>query len=186
MELTTTGEADVPPASKGFVDAYLAWFAAWGPTDELAERPILNRSAFYGGTFDLWAVMRDALACRYCGGAACPGRVLVDYKTGRSGIFGETALQVAAYRYSEVYLDDDKVEVPMPEVDHCMGVWLRPDGTYDAVPIEAGPGEFRLFRYAYEVAKFLDGPTLFKIEGEDPPIRTVIGAPIQPAARASS
>lgn len=183
MELATTGEADVPPELKGYVDAYLAWFAAWQPEAELSERPVLNRTLFYAGTFDLWCLMRDVLRlgpCRVCGSADCKAQTLVDYKTGKSGIFGETALQVAGYRYAEIYVDDDGNEQPMPEVDHCLGVWLRSDGTYDTVPITAGETEFRLFRYVYEVAKWMAGPDLFKLEGETPEIRKVIGEPIHP------
>jgi hypothetical protein len=44
----------------------------------------------------------------------CP-RLMVDLKTNRSGIFGETALQLAGYRYADTYLDEDGNEQPMPK-----------------------------------------------------------------------
>jgi len=43
-------------------------------------------------------------------------RILGDWKTTRTGIFGETALQLASYRYADVLLTADG-EMPMPAVD---------------------------------------------------------------------
>ena len=188
-QLAAGATVEVPPELTGYVDAYLDWSRTWEPRLELAERPVLHRGIFYAGTFDLWAILRTATPdprCAVCGHAGCMARCLIDYKTGRSGIFGETALQIAAYRYAEVYVDVAGDEQLMPDVDHCLGVWFRPDGTWETYPITAGPDEFRLFRYAYELAKWLAGPDLFGLEGEDPPVRSVIGPPIFPVAEAAS
>jgi hypothetical protein len=184
MTLAKNGEADVPDALIGYVDAYLAWRELWNPTGELVERAVLNRTVFYAGTFDLLGVL-GVDACAVCGDSECDGVSLVDWKTGQSGIFGETALQCAGYRYAEVYIDDAGDEQPMPAVDHCLGVWLRPDRTHDTYELTAGPEQFRLFRYAYEIAKFLAGPDLFGHDGEDAPVREVISAPITPVTSAS-
>jgi hypothetical protein len=155
---------------EGYADALESWFAMWQPgAGALLERPVLNRSVFYAGTFDLVAPL-----------ITLPGLSLVDYKAGRSGIFGETALQGAAYRYAEIYVDAAGVEQPMPKVSRFLGVWLRPDGTHETYPIAAGPEEFRIFRYVYELAKWLAGPDLFKLEGEEPAVRTVKGDAIRP------
>jgi hypothetical protein len=174
----TPGEGD--EHLTGYADALEAWWHDWQPGGRvLVERPVLNRDVFYAGTFDLVAELRAPGWCLVCGSRGCLGRVLADYKAGRSGIFGETALQLAGYRFAEVYVDDDR-EWEMPEVDHCLGVWARPDGTSDTYPIRAGADEFRIFRYVYEIAKWRSGPDLFKTEG-DPPIRTVKGDAIRPA-----
>lgn len=179
MTLADKGEADVPDELIGYVDAYLSWRDQWNPTGELVERPVLNRTVFYAGTFDLVGQLGIA-ACAVCADPECDGVCLVDWKTGQSGIFGETALQCAGYRYAEVYIDDAGNEQPMPAIDHCLGVWLRPDRTHDTYQLTAGPDEFRLFRYAYEIAKFLAGPDLFGLDGEEAPVRGVISAPISP------
>jgi hypothetical protein len=185
-QLATGATVEVPPELTGYVDAYLDWYHQWSPTGELAERPVLHREAFYAGTFDLWAILSNGDRCLVCLRPDCTGRCLIDYKTGRSGIFGETALQVAAYRYAEVYVDDQGDEHPMPEVDHCLGVWFRPDSTWETYPLSAGPAEYRLFRYAYELAKFLDGPKLFGLEGEDAPVQLARGEPIFPTTEATA
>ena len=69
----------------------------------------------------------------------------------------------------------------MPEVEACLGVWLRPDGTHETYELTAGHEQFRLFRYAYELAKFLEGPDLFGTEG-DAPVRQAMSEPLFPAA----
>jgi hypothetical protein len=48
----------------------------------------------YAGTGDLIAWLTVP-------GASVPSSWLLDVKTNRSGIYGETALQLAAYRYAE-------------------------------------------------------------------------------------
>ena len=80
-------------------------------------------------------------------------RGLLDIKTTRSGIYGETALQIAAYRNAEFYLDADGEEQPMPAVDACGAIWVRADG-YDLIPVDASPTTFRTFLYVQQVAKF--------------------------------
>ncbi|MBQ1164539.1 hypothetical protein KBZ21_41910, partial [Streptomyces sp. A73] len=43
---------------------------------------------------------------------------------GRSGIWGETALQLAAYARAEFYLDEHGIEQPIPHVDGGLAVWM--------------------------------------------------------------
>jgi hypothetical protein len=95
-------------------------------------------------------------------------RILGDWKTNRSGIFGETALQEAAYRYADVLIIGD-TERAMPEVDACAALWLRGDG-YSLVPVTATPEIHRLFLYVQQVARL------------DDEARDLIGGPIPPPA----
>ena len=80
-------------------------------------------------------------------------RILGDWKTNRSGIFGETALQLAAYRYADVLLPARGPEVPMPAVDACAAIWVRGDG-YELKPVTAGPDQHRTFLYAQQIAQW--------------------------------
>jgi hypothetical protein len=173
--LAQTGEWTPGPTEEhleGYADALVDWWHQWDPAGlVLVERPVLNRGAFYAGTFDLIADLRGW------------GRCLVDYKAGRSGIYGETALQLAAYRYCDIYVDEAGDEQTMPIVNHCLGAWIRPDGSHETYELTAGHEEYRLFRYCYEVAKFLAGPDLFKLDG-DPPVRLVKSEPVSPRAEA--
>lgn len=137
-------EVDIPEELVGHVDSYLKFRKDWDPTDELVEVVVGNRKHRYMGTADLFANLETL------------GYTLVDLKTARSGIFGETALQLAGYRYAEFYLHPATgEEKPMPEFDAVVGLWLRADG-YDLFPIEAGPAEWRTFLYVQQVAHFQD------------------------------
>ena len=142
LQLAADQEVNVPDELQGHVDAYLQFVADWQPQEILVEVPVFNRTAGYAGTLDLVALLAD-------------GNVwLCDWKTSKSGIFPETALQLAAYRHAEFYLDADGQPQPMPDIDFCGAVWLRADG-YDLHPVEAGERTFRLFRYVQQVSRFV-------------------------------
>ena len=78
--------------------------------------------------------------------------------TGRpagTGSSARAALQLAAYRNAEFYIDGNGDEQPMPQVDQAGCVWLRADG-YDLIPVDTSPETFRIFRYVQQVALFMD------------------------------
>lgn len=107
-------EVEVPEHLAGHVESYVRWLDEWQPEPILTERPVGNRKWRYAGTFD--AVLR------------IDGRVwLVDWKTS-SGVYGETACQLASYRNAEFYLAEDGTEQPMPEVEKLGVVHIRADG----------------------------------------------------------
>ena len=141
MRLAAGEEVDVPEPIAGYVDAYLRFVQDWQPREVLVEVPVFSRAARYAGTLDLIADLAD------------DARWLLDWKTGDKGIFPESALQLAAYRNAEFYLDADGREQPLPAVDFCGCVWLRHDG-YDLHPVTADNRTFRVFRYAQQVARF--------------------------------
>lgn len=130
---------DVPEELAGHVDAYLRFLEEWDPHPVLVEAVVFSRRFLYGGTLDLVADLADGR------------RWLLDVKTTRSGVYGETGLQLAAYRYADFYLGDQVdgayAEIPMPEVDATGVIWVRSDG-YELVPVEAGELQLRMFRHA--------------------------------------
>ncbi|YCK35138.1 hypothetical protein ACNF49_13940 [Actinomadura sp. ATCC 39365] len=99
------------------------------------------------------------------GGGYCRG--LFDWKTSRSGIFGEEALQLAPYRHSEYLILPDGEVIDMPPVDFCAGIHLRPDG-YSFVPLACDKDVYRDFLYVKEVARIVAG------------LRDLVGEPIVP------
>ncbi len=161
---------EVPDELVGHVDSYLGFMADFEPTDPICEGVVISRRHRYMGTFDLIATLE-----RWPGG---PARVLLDVKTSRSGIYPEVALQLAAYRHAETYIDDPdghSEEVPMPEVDACAALHVRADG-YDLLPVVAGEREFRQFLYVDQVARFLG---TFKEPGWS---AELLGEPLVPEA----
>ena len=146
MRLAGGEEVDVPEPLIGHVDAYLTFVRDWEPRELIVETPVYNRRFMYAGQLDLIAELIDGFIW------------LLDFKTAAKGIFPEDAIQLSAYRNAEFYLDADGVEQPLPQVDRVGAIWLRADG-YDLHPVSAGEREFRLWRYARELARFkVDGP----------------------------
>lgn len=139
-------EVEVPEHIAGHVDACVAFLDAWKVIPVITEAPVGNRKWRYGGT------------CDFVGSLLKPGttksaNAIVDWKTAASGIWPETAYQLAAYRYAEVYLED-RAEQPMAalEIEAGYAVWLRADG-YDVYPVECGEKTFKDFLHIAWVAR---------------------------------
>ncbi len=137
-------EITVPEDLRGYVESCAAFLDDYKIKPILVEPAVFSRKYQYGGAADLfaWAAVPGA----------GPVRVLADYKTKRGGIWGDEAFQLAGYRYAEFYLDGDGAEQPLPQVDECWGVWVRPDG-YDVYPMEVTPAVFRQLLYADQVRR---------------------------------
>lgn len=108
-------EVEVPEHIADHVDGYVRWLDATSAEALLTERPCASRRWWYAGTFDV--VLR------------LNGRTLLaDLKTAR-GVYGDNALQLAAYANAEFYLDDDGAEQPMPQVDGLAVLHVTDAGT---------------------------------------------------------
>jgi hypothetical protein len=92
---------------------------------------------------------------------------LLDAKTNEKGIFGETALQLAAYRYAEYYVGPDGNEQPMMPVTGCGAVLISSDDA-QLIPCTAGPDQMKSFRIAAAMREIVNGS------------RALVGAPIEP------
>lgn len=135
---------DVPDEHRGPVEAYARWLDDWQIEPIATETPLGSLQHGYGGTADLWARV----------GARGGALALLDVKTG-SNVYGETALQLAAYRYADVIQPEKGVEIPTPEVERVYVAHVLPDSVR-CLPVEAGPAEFRTFLYALQVHRQLE------------------------------
>lgn len=154
--LIETGSVDVEPEQVPLVESYAAFLHDWKVAPEFVEAAVYSVRHGYAGTLDLIATLADGQ------------RWLLDIKTSK-GVYGDMALQLAAYRHAEFLSDDDidGDDVPMPTVDAVGIVHVRADG-YDLVPLTAGPAEFRAFLYIAQVAATSDR------------LRELVHAPITP------
>lgn len=144
----------VPDEIAGYVQSYVRFLDEFDVAPALVERTVYSAEHGYCGTLDLIADLLDPDDPEPDPALRARKRWLLDIKTNRSGIFGETALQLAAYRYADVWIDEaDGTESEMIEVDAVGAVHVRADG-YDLIPVEAGPVQHRLFLYAQQIAKF--------------------------------
>lgn len=145
QDLIADTEVDVPDHLRGYVVAAANFMDDWKVHPLLVERVVASYRWMYAGTLDLVAELPDGR------------RVLFDYKTSRSGIYPETALQLAAYRYADVFTNPGGLELPMSEVGitDVMAVWLRPDG-YDVIPLKADEDTYKAFLHVAYVARVAD------------------------------
>jgi hypothetical protein len=148
-------EVAAPDDLQGHFDAGCLFEQEWQPVEVAIEfavfaraNPEIGRPRAYGGRSDLLARLADG------------DLWLLDWKTNLKGVYPDNALQLAAYRNADFYITDaldeqgQFVEHPMPWADRCGIVWLRGDGTYDLVPLEADERALEIFTAAQEVATF--------------------------------
>lgn len=146
----STGEAypdDVIRMGEQAARALDAWDIT--PDTALVERPIYHEVERYAGRFDLCAVVR--------GGARC----VIDYKTGASGVWPESSLQLTGYAHAtHVQIerpDGTLLDMKMHPIDRCLVLWLRPDA-WEMVPVKSDIPAWNAFRYALRLAAWISQP----------------------------
>lgn len=152
-ELLAQGEeVTVPPELAGHVESCVRFLDDWKIKPVVVEAVVASRRWNYCGTLDIVADLPDG------------SRSLIDYKTSRSGIFGETALQLAAYAHAEVYLDGEE-EKPVSDlgITCAHAVWIRADG-YTVYPVDISEQTFKTFCHVAYVAR--QAKTLKALIGE--------------------
>lgn len=162
-ERLVAGESvEAPEALVGHVEAYARFLDEFRVEPVHVEFSVASHRYGYAGTGDLiarLAIPRRGVVLSLC-----------DVKTNRSGIFGETALQLAAYRYADVLITGTgptQAEQPMPDVDDTFAIHVRADG-YSLVPVTADETTFRSFLYAQQVAQWAKASS------------DLVGPPVQP------
>lgn len=165
----------VPDLIRPYVDSYVRFLDEFQLRARYVEGLVYSATHRYVGTFDIFGdillpdmpeyedLPRDA------DGFVC--NALIDAKTNRSGIFGETALQLAGYRYAEFMQTDPRdpdTAFEMPEVQWTGALWIRPDG-YSLIPVVAGPEQHRALLYAQQVGVFDQGARQLIGERIEPP-----------------
>lgn len=125
---------DVPEHLAGHVGSYLQFLEDHNPTPLHTEFLVANRDPDYAGTGD------SIMSFPKLGVGLC------DIKTS-SGVYGDYAYQLAAYRYAQLMVVDG-VEQPMIPVDFCAVIHVDADG-YELVPVKADEKAFEAFTRAH-------------------------------------
>lgn len=115
------------PDMQPFVDHFKAFLDKFQPEIIAQEQTVWNETEGYAGSFD--AVVN-------IGGE----RIVVDWKTTKSGIHSEVALQLAAYRYGRELYDG----TPMHKVEGGAVLHVRPEG-WQLVPVRCDEVVFEHF-----------------------------------------
>jgi hypothetical protein len=99
-----------------FIDGYQQWVERYDPKWVMNEETVLGFHGDFGyaGSFDLIAEIDSE-------------NWLIDFKTTRSGVHPEVALQLSAYANAKEIIHPDGSSEPVPRIDRCGVLWLRPD-----------------------------------------------------------
>lgn len=134
-------EIEVPEPIAGHVESYVRFLDTWKPTPIITESVVASRQWRYCGSLDMVVELPNG------------ERPIMDIKTSRSGIFGETSLQMAAYAHAEVYLDgQEELRVADLGISGGYAVWVRGDG-FDVHPVDISDEVFRFYLHVATVAR---------------------------------
>jgi hypothetical protein len=144
----------VPDELADHVRSYVRFLDEFDVQPILVERPVILHKYGVCGTFDLIADLIDPDDPEPDPDLRRRETWLLDLKSSRSGVFGETALQLAPYRFADAWLDDDGTEHDMPIVDRAGAIHIRADG-YDLIPLDVDEERLRDFLYVQQVARIV-------------------------------
>lgn len=150
-------EIDVPDELMSYVQGFVQYINDFDPKPIHNELVVASRKYGYAGTLDSIEELSGF------------GRCLVDWKTGND-IHGDFVLQVAGYRYADVYLDGDGNECPLPPVDRTFILHIKP-GEYELIDVKADEIAF---------AKFLVALENYRENVQSNKLKKLIGDPVKP------
>lgn len=130
----------VHPELVPYVEHFQEFLDEFQPEYIFMEETVWSDRHEYAGSFDAFAQI---------GG----DRVWIDYKTTRSGVHEEVALQLAAYRHADYIIRPDGSRVPMPTSEGGAVLHIRPEG-WKLVPVNCGEAEFEMFLHLREVFRW--------------------------------
>jgi hypothetical protein len=130
---------------RGYFDAALAYLSEQRVEVVRSEACVFSREFGYAGTFDLLQRRRGSELrlvpnepTEVPPGTWTVGEApleIADFKTSKR-VYPEVALQLVAYARAEFIGLDDGTEEPMPSVRGGVIVQLKPNGKYNAVPVD--------------------------------------------------
>lgn len=161
-KLGAEGEAQPPAELLSQVEAYARFLDNWEMETVATEASIAHTEYRYAGTLD--SIVKSPKL----------GTILLDVKTGQ-GVFGEVALQLAAYRYADLLQESGKPpkEGPMIPVDDCYVAHVLGDDV-ELLPVEATEETFDTFLYLREVFAWHDAATNRSSDQYRPPVGAAV------------
>jgi len=143
----------VHPDIQPFIDNWHEWNEEFAPEFLHVEGTVWNDQPLYAGSFDAIAVI---------GGET----VIIDYKTTRSGVHAEVALQLAAYASADSIITSDGDVIELPVITGAAVMHSRPEA-WKFVPVSMDPALMGIFEALTHV-----------IDWQRNVSRGVIGAPL--------
>jgi len=127
---------DMPQGMMPYLKNYVRFLKEFDVEPVMLETVVWDERIGYAGRLDM--------ACRLR--TISNDIVIVDTKSGASGVWESVALQQTAYRYAESYWDEQEdVLKPMPDIAGAYALWLRPEG-FALIPVETTEIELAQFQ----------------------------------------
>jgi hypothetical protein len=127
---------DMPQGMMPYLKNYVRFLNEFDVEPVMLETAIWNEQVGYAGRLDM--------ACRLR--TINDDLVIVDTKSGASGVWESVSLQQTAYKYAESWWDEEEdILKPMPEIAGAYALWLRPEG-FALIPVETSPIEWQQFQ----------------------------------------
>jgi hypothetical protein len=142
-QLALGNDPKVSPDVLPFAQLFARMLKDTGLRIERQEQTVYSEQHDYAGSFDGWGYIDDK-------------PVFIDNKTTRSGIHAEVALQLAAYRYSDVILGADGATEPTPLAEGGIVIHVRPE-RIQIVEVDCDEDVFRFFLHLREIFRWVDG-----------------------------
>jgi hypothetical protein len=133
----------VHPDLKPYVEHFESFLAEFEPTFLFQEETVWSDEHLYAGSFDALCEIHGE-------------RVWVDYKTTRSGVHDEVALQLAAYAHADFILRSDGTRVPLPKSTKAAVLHVRPEG-WSLVPVRIDRDVFDAFLHLRQTFEWVNG-----------------------------
>ena len=125
------------PEIQVFADHFREFLDEYQPEFVHLEETVWSEEHDYAGSFDVIARIQGEL-------------VVGDWKTTRSGVHEEVALQLSAYRHADYIIRPDGTKIPLPKVDGGFVLHVRPEG-WELRPVRCDRSVFRFFLALREV-----------------------------------
>ena len=115
-KLVNGEEVDIADDERGFIDGFYQFCDRYDPDFIRTEETVHGAVGGYGycGSFDALIDVTDETW-------------LIDFKTTRSGVHPEVAIQLAAYANAFSIIHPDGSSESMPKIDRFGVLWLRPE-----------------------------------------------------------
>lgn len=133
---------DIHPDMAWAVDHFRTWLDLAQPEFRFIEATVWSETHGYAGSF-------DAIADFEVEGEK--STVILDWKTTRSGVHAEVALQMTAYSRADYILSPDGSQEPIPELDGAAVLWIPGPDEWKFVPVALSDEFFQVFLALKEV-----------------------------------
>lgn len=176
----------VHPDLEPYVRHFQDFMETCEPEFLFMEETVWSDAGDYAGSFDALATLLGE------GAGELQGKtVFLDYKTNRTSVYEEVALQLTGYRFADYILREDGTRVPIPRTDGGAVLHIKPEG-WALYPVLTGEVEIDgqqvnlgtylaalrdVFDWETEVKKHVIGPAVASGGGIKVRRRRVVARP---------